>query len=245
MKPILARLFALYAILLFIVTMLPVLVYLYTCKLLFNPAQFTTKLHKTFRVWMGVFMPLIGCPVRIIGAQHFVANQNYVVVINHNSLLDIPVSSPGIIGANKTLGKSSFANMPLFGFIYKAGSILVDRTSAKSRAESYDKMLACLQDGFHLCLYPEGTRNKTTEPLQRFHDGAFKVAIGAQVPIMPAIIQGTKTALPVDKTFWLWPTAITFTFLPPITTDTFTTNTVAELKQQTWDVMNKNLQKTI
>jgi 1-acyl-sn-glycerol-3-phosphate acyltransferase len=237
MKPILARLFALYALLLFVVTMIPVLVFLYACKLWYPAKKFTAVLHKTFRVWMGLFMPCIGCPVRVIGAEHFAANQQYVVVVNHNSLLDIPVSSPGILGANKTLGKSSFAKMPLFGFIYRAGSILVDRTSAKSRAESYDKMLACLQDGFHLCLYPEGTRNKTAVPLQRFHDGAFKVAIGAQVPILPAIITGTKQALPVDKVFWLWPTAITFEFLAPIPTTNYTSATVAELKQVVWQVM--------
>jgi 1-acyl-sn-glycerol-3-phosphate acyltransferase len=224
--------------------MLPTLLILYVCKLTQSKPQFEILLHKAFRVWMGIFMPMIGCPVRIIGAEHFAAKQQYVVVINHNSLLDIPVSSPGILGANKTLGKSSFAKMPLFGFIYKAGSILVDRTSAKSRADSYQKMLACLQDGFHLCLYPEGTRNKTAEPLQRFHDGAFKVAIGAKVPILPAIITGTKTALPVDKTFWLWPNTITFTFLPPITTTAYAIENVADLKTKVWDVMNKKLQET-
>jgi 1-acyl-sn-glycerol-3-phosphate acyltransferase len=241
MKHILARFFALYALLLFVVTMLPLIVFLSACKLLFDEKKFTIILHQSFRVWMGIFMPMIGCPVKVSGKHFFKPNQQYVVVINHNSLLDIPVSSPGIPGANKTLGKSSFAKTPLFGFIYKAGSILVDRTSAKSRAESYNKMIECLQNGLHLCLYPEGTRNKTNEPLQRFHDGAFKVAIQANAPIMPAIIKGTKEALPVDKLFWLWPHQITFEFLLPIDTTDLTINDVQALKQKVWDKMSEKL----
>jgi 1-acyl-sn-glycerol-3-phosphate acyltransferase len=240
-KNILARFFALYAIVVFIITMIPTVIWLYINKLFLKSPQFGIILHLTFQEWMGIFMPMIGCPVTKIGLANFEQNKQYVVVINHNSLMDIPVSSPGIPGANKTLGKSSFAKMPLFGFIYKAGSILVDRKSSKSRAESYGKMIACLQNGMHLCLYPEGTRNKTNEPLQKFHDGAFKVAIAAQVDIIPAIIKGTKQALPANKTFWLWPQKITLTFLPAISTNGLTEKDVVALKKNVWEVMRKEL----
>jgi 1-acyl-sn-glycerol-3-phosphate acyltransferase len=241
MKNILARFFALYAIVVFIITMIPVLIYLYACKLIFSSAKFEKILHIIFQEWMGIFMPMIGCRVHKTGLEYFQKNKQYVVVINHNSLMDIPVSSPGIPAANKTLGKSSFSKMPLFGFIYNAGSVLVDRKSSKSRAESYGKMIAALHSGLHLCLYPEGTRNKTNEPLQTFHDGAFKVAIAAQVDIIPAIIKGTKQALPANKTFWLWPQKITLTFLPAIATNGLTEKDVVALKKNVWEVMRKEL----
>lgn len=241
MKKIYARVFALYAILVFIITMIPTLLWLYACKLFCSDNNFSIYLQSTFQVWMGIFMPMICCPVKHVGRQYFEKGKQYIVVVNHSSLLDIPVSSPGIPDANKTLGKISFAKTPLFGFIYQAGSILVDRSSAKSRADSYQKMLDCLHSGLHLCLYPEGTRNKSKEPLQKFHDGAFKVAIGAQVPIIPAIITGTKEAMPANETFYLLPHNITFEFLAPVSTIGLTEKDVQSLKQKVWDIMFEKL----
>jgi 1-acyl-sn-glycerol-3-phosphate acyltransferase len=244
MKNVLGRFFALYALLLFIVTMIPVLIWLWLSKIacmIFPTMIFEKILFATFRIWMGIFLPLIGCPLTVYGKEKFKSNQKFVVIVNHNSLLDIPISSPYIPGIAKTLGKDSFAKVPLFGFIYKAGSILVNRGNAKSRAESYGKMKACLEQGFHLCLYPEGTRNKTDQPLQKFHDGAFKVAIDAQVPLLPAIIKGTKAAMPANKFFYLWPTKISFTFLEEINTTGKMMEDVTELKKLAWERMKEEL----
>lgn len=69
---------------------------------------------------------------------------------------------------------------------------MVTRQDAQSRKDSFPKMIEALNKGLHLCLFPEGTRNKTSEPLARFYDGAFKVAIEAQKPIIPGLIFGTK-----------------------------------------------------
>ena len=58
------------------------------------------------------------------------------------------------------------------------GAVLVNRKSDESRRKSYDKMKKVLQKGMHMSIYPEGTRNRTNEPLKKFHDGAFKLAVG-------------------------------------------------------------------
>ena len=69
--------------------------------------------------------------------------------------------------------------------------------------------------GLHMCIYPEGTRNKTAEPLQRFHDGAFKLAVETQKPIIPALITGTTKVLP-RKPFYFWPHPVYMHFLPEV-----------------------------
>src|SRR5690606_20813678 len=158
--------------------------------------------------------------------------ENYVVVINHNSLVDIPVSSPWIPGPNKTLAKSEMARIPLFGMIYKAGSVLVNRKKEGSRRESFNKMNEMLGLGLHLCLYPEGTRNKSDQPMQPFFDGAFITAIRAQKPIMPGVIFNTGRILPHDKKVWARPLPIYFHFLDPISTEGLTLNDAAALKQK-------------
>ena len=89
---------------------------------------------------MAVYLRLIGCPLRISGKENFAPGEQYIVICNHNALMDVPVSSPAIPGANKTIAKSEMAKIPVFGMIYKMGSVLVDRKSDRSRKESYLNM---------------------------------------------------------------------------------------------------------
>lgn len=63
---------------------------------------------------------MIFCPVKHVGRHHFLKGKNYVVTLNHNTLADVPVSSPGIPGPNRTLAKIEMASIPIFGYIYKA-----------------------------------------------------------------------------------------------------------------------------
>ncbi|RZJ21552.1 MAG: hypothetical protein EON51_11145, partial [Acinetobacter sp.] len=63
-----------------------------------------------------------------------------IVICNHNSFMDIPISTPSIPGANKTIAKIELAKVPVFGAMYTAGSVLVDRKSETSRKESLTKM---------------------------------------------------------------------------------------------------------
>ena len=92
------------------------------------------------KIWMNAWLFLVGCPVKVRGKENFKAGASYVVVFNHNALLDVPLSSPYVPGANKTIAKASFAKIPLFGSFYSRGSILVDRKDDKSRSKSFDAM---------------------------------------------------------------------------------------------------------
>lgn len=233
---ILGRIYFAYGLILFMLTTLIVVIPVWFISFLPEPAR-AKALHPVFRVWMGVFMPLVFCPVIRRGKKNFKKGENYVVVINHNSLVDIPVSSPWIPGPNKTLGKIEMVKAPVFGIIYKTGAILVDRKKADSRRESFTKMQEVLDKGIHLCLYPEGTRNKTDEPLQPFFDGAFTAAIKAQKPIIPGIIFNTGKILPNNKKFWARPMPIRFDFLEPISTEGLTLNDTADLKAKVRAVM--------
>lgn len=180
------------------------------------------------RVWMNIWLRLVGCPVKIKGRQYFQKGKSYIVTCNHNSLMDVPLSSPFIPGANKTIAKTSFAKVPLFGFYYMKGAVLVDRKSEKSRKESFEKMKLVLKKGMHMCIYPEGTRNRTNEPLKKFYDGAFKLATDTGTDIIPAIILNTRKAVPVHKSFYFLPHKLEMHFLPPVSVNNKTTEVLRE-----------------
>ena len=237
-KKLAGNIFFIYAILLFVVTMLVVFIPVWITSFFPEPRR-TRMLHGIFRTWMGVYLPLVLCPVHRKGKEHFKKGENYVVVVNHNSLADIPVSSPWIPGANKTLAKMEMAKIPIFGVIYKSGSVLVDRKKEGSRRESFMRMQEMLDLGLHLCLYPEGTRNKTDKPLQPFYDGAFNVAIKAQKPVIPALIFNTKKIYPNTSTTWAAPMPIHIHFLQPISTEGLTLADTALLKERAFNIMEE------
>ncbi|WP_157976907.1 lysophospholipid acyltransferase family protein [Taibaiella helva] len=235
-KRIAGHLYFFAGMILFVATMLVVMLPA-GIALFFPEPRRARIIHPTYKIWMSIFLPLVGCPVRRKGKHHFKKGENYVVVVNHNSLVDIPVSTPWIPGPNKTLAKVEMARIPLFGIIYRAGSILVDRKADASRKESFTRMQETLRLGIHLCLYPEGTRNKSTAPLQPFYDGAFIAAIRAQKPIVPAVIFGTKEILPNKPKLWARPKTIRYHFLEPIPTKGLSMSDRHELKEKVFRIM--------
>ena len=220
LRNILARVLACWALAMFVLTILPVILFVIFLRLYREPAR-VRLFHGLSKYWIRIFFFLTGCRLRVKGKQYFKKGRPYVVVCNHNSFIDIPVSTPFIPGANKTIAKIELSRIPLFGLVYKTGSVLVDRKSRSSRQESYIEMKKVLQMGLHMCIYPEGTRNKTALPLGPFHDGAFKLATDTGTDVIPALIFNTKRVLPGNRTFYFWPGVIRLEFLPAVAAGEF------------------------
>ena len=232
-KNIFGRIWALWGMISFIVTFF----------IFFIPSMFTWLMpdpmgQKVFisiaRLWMNIWLRLVGCPVTIKGKENFKPGISYIVTCNHNSLMDVPLSSPFIPGGNKTIAKTSFAKIPFFGFYYMKGAILVDRKSEKSRRTSFEKMKNVLKKGIHMCIYPEGTRNRSNEPLKKFYDGAFKLAVSTDTAIMPAVIFNTRKALPTNKPFYFIPQKLKMHFLEPVAVAGQTSD---QLKEKVFEIM--------
>ena len=215
MKNFIFRILAAWALIVFVITLLLVVLPMWFIGVYDEPKR-TKYFCEISKVWMRSFFLLTGCTLKVKGKENFKAGKKFIVTCNHNSLMDVPVATPFIPGANKTIAKAEMAKMPLFGLIYKRGSILVDRKDKKSRQDSFKKMKNVLDLGMHMCIYPEGTRNKTDKPLKEFHDGAFRLAIDTSTSIIPTLIFNTKKVLPADKPFYFHPGKMEMHFLPAI-----------------------------
>jgi 1-acyl-sn-glycerol-3-phosphate acyltransferase len=239
LKNILGAIWAIWTIVVFASTMLVVIIPILITFLIPEPNGVRIFAFIS-RVWMIVFLNLVGCPFRFYGKENFARGKNYVVVANHSSLMDVPLLTPFLPGGNKTIAKRSMAKTPLFGWIYTRGSVLVDRDSDASRRQSYEAMKQVLQTGLHMVLYPEGTRNRTGQPLKSFYDGAFRLAVDAQKDIIPVCLFGTAKALPPHKKFYFRPTRLCIYILPAIPVQG---QTAANLKQTSFDVMWKFIEE--
>ncbi len=232
-REIAGRIWALWGLISFAATFLVIFLPSMIAYLLPEPRA-THYFISVAKIWMDVWLFLVGCPVKVKGKENFERGKTYVVTYNHNSFLDVPLSCPYIPGGNKTIAKKSFVKVPLFGWFYAKGSVLVDRKDERSRRKSFDEMKSVLAKGLHMCLYPEGTRNRSDEPLKKFYDGAFRLAKDTGHAVVPALIFNTKKALPADKPFFFLPYRLKMHYLPPVEPAGLTAE---ELKEKVYQQM--------
>ncbi|BAV05909.1 1-acyl-sn-glycerol-3-phosphate acyltransferase [Filimonas lacunae] len=235
LKNVFGRIWALWGLSTFFATMMVAILFYLPCFLMREP--YAARWHRSVsRVWMSIFLTLVVCPLRTKGRENYIKGRNYVVVCNHRSLMDVPVTTPFMPNANKTIAKKSFALVPIFGWIYSLGSVLLDRKSAVSRRKSFEQMRKVLAIGLDMVIYPEGTRNRTSAPLKNFYDGAFRLAVVAEKPIIPVLIFNTDKVLPTNKFFYMMPHKLEMHFLPPVQVNAG--DNVNELKTRLFNEMS-------
>ena len=118
--------------------------------------------------------------------------------------MDIPIIMKAIRNQPfRILGKSEMAKIPVFGFLYQHAVVMVDRSSAKKRAESVEHLKLFIRKGISVVIAPEGTFNMTNNPLKEFYDGAFRIAIETQTPIKPILFLDTYHRMHYKSIFTL------------------------------------------
>ena len=240
---IFARIWALWGLISFVSTFLIIIIPALLTYFVSDPKG-QTLFIKIAKIWMDIWLLLILCPLKVKGKEHFANGETYIITFNHNTLLDVPITCPYIPGDNKTIAKKSFVYVPLFGWIYQFASVIVDRKSNESRRKSYEEMKRVLDNGLDMLIYPEGTRNKTKNPLKSFYDGAFRLSVDTGKPIVPVVILNTKRILPAKPLLYLRPGNIILNILPAISPIGHSTeslkNLVFEIMADHYEKNNKN-----
>lgn len=112
-------------------------------------------------------------------------DKSYMFIANHTSMTDIMLMLAVIKNPFVFVGKAELAKIPLFGFFYKRTCILVDRSSERSRKAVFKSAQRRLNQGLSICIFPEGLVPEEDILLTHFKDGAFRLAINHQIPIVP------------------------------------------------------------
>lgn len=195
-------------------------------------------------LWSWIFSILTFIRYEFRGRENFKKGQSYIFVSNHTSFLDIPGVTILIPGQFRPLAKKELKKIPVFGWIAQAAAVIVDRSSPESRKKSIDQLRKILKEGISILIFAEGTQNRTKELLQPFHDGAFRIAIDAQQPILPMVVIGAGRLMP-PGTIDLKPGKIRIVVGTEIQTTGLTSKDVANLKQQTFDAMTQLILKNL
>lgn len=195
MRSLLQRVYTIYAGFLFGLSFLVVFPILLICIWVPGWKKFGRKLQQ---YWAKFYFPLIFLPVKIEKRAKIEKGKSYIFVANHFSYLDIPMMG-FVPGDALFVGKASIRKTPLFGYYFKNLHIAVDRDRLKSRAETMKRAAESLDAGSSVILFPEGgIFTKHPPQMIPFKNGAFRLAIEKQIPIIPVTLSYNHLILPDD-----------------------------------------------
>lgn len=198
--------------------------------------------HYLNRLWAKILFPIIGMKTEV--KHEFTPDPDaaYVFVSNHFSYWDIASMGAIINNFYAFVGKSSVKKIPLLGYMFAKLHIQVDRSEKESRAKSMTRAMAALKSKRSMMIFAEGgiVTRKPPQMVAPFKDGAFLMAIQNQVPIVPITLLNNHQII--------WDEDLLMTRLPvkavihkPISTLGMKTSNMDELKEQTWQIIQSEL----
>lgn len=233
--------FSIYGFAVFLTWML-ILMPLFIYAFLLNPEKGGNMVYRISRFWADAFFLMVGINYSNIEEGFHDLNEEYVFVSNHISYLDIPMMMKVIRRRNiRILGKAEMNKIPVFGAIYKRGTVSVNRLSTKARSNSMLELINFLNKKISVFICPEGTFNTTHYPLKSFYDGAFRIAIETQKPILPILFLDTYDRLNYKSIFSLTPGRSRSIYLAQIKTEGLTIEDLSFLKEKVFRQMEEAL----
>lgn len=178
--------------------------------------------------------------------QPELTNGPYVICANHASYLDI-ILMYSILPRKRFLfiGKSELLKWPIINIFFKKVDIAVNREKRSSGMRSIIRAKKELKNGWSIVIFPEGGIPLDTPALGPFKNGAFKLAIDSEIPILPVTILDNWKLFNVDPllTGHARPGISRVIVHNPIPTVGMNKKDLINLRQQTFDTINGPLLK--
>ncbi len=181
----------------YILVTLPILVFLpFLILVTLSEKTYSQFFWMARNIWASTILYGMGCFPKIRYEQKFEPGKSYMLVANHTSMLDIMLMLRVSRNPFVFVGKKELQEIPLFGFFYKRVCILVDREDSRSRTAVYRRAQKRLNQGLSICIFPEAGVPDESVILDNFKDGAFKMAIAHQIPVVPMSFLDNKKRFP-------------------------------------------------
>lgn len=182
----------LYRIWFYILVAIPIIVLFPLLIISISREQWYPYFFKLARFWAKFILIGMGFWYKIEREEIPDPNKSYMFIANHTSMADIMLMLVTVKNPFVFVGKQELAKIPLFGFFYKRTCILVDRTSAKSRQAVFLRAQRRIKQGSSICIFPEGGVPEEHILLDTFKDGAFRLAVNHNIPIVPIAFYDNK-----------------------------------------------------
>ena len=152
------------------------------------------------RIWSGLILSSAGVKIAVKGRENLLRRSASVVLMNHESALDIPIAFLGLPLQVRLMAKKELYKIPFFGWILSAGGhISIDRENplqAIANVNKYAKKI--FENKLSMLVYPEGTRSEDGN-IGKFKKGGFKLAEIYNLPVIPVVLIGARECVAKKK----------------------------------------------
>lgn len=155
---------------------------------------------RVLRWWSGVLLGVAGVSWEVSNPHNVTVKQGrpHIIMANHRSYYDIPLSFVSLPGSIRMLTKKELFKIPIWGKGMQAAEFIsIDRHNLEQALRDLEEARKIMQSGIVLWLAPEGTRSRSGR-LQDFKKGGFMLALQTGAVIIPVGIRGSETILPPD-----------------------------------------------
>jgi 1-acyl-sn-glycerol-3-phosphate acyltransferase len=198
--------------------------------------------HTTRKIWGWWLFISGGLWVKQIEEVPIHWNEAYVVVSNHTSYLDIPTLTVKLPMFVNFMAKIELARIPFFGIFFRTIDIAVDRKNIRQSVWAFQQAKEQLiKENKSIVIFPEGTIPTTVPKMGRFKEGAFRLAIETQKPLLPVTIIGNWIALPDQGKTRFRPARIVQYVHEPIDTKGMILDDVESLKLKVYTIIERKL----
>lgn len=150
-------------------------------------------------VWSRLACGIVPVNVKLTGKKNFHQRHSYVVVANHQSMVDIPVIH-GFMGLHiKWVMKQELRKIPIFGTAcHYLGCIFINRSHHEAAIQSIHQAKKSMSSKASVLFFAEGTRSRNGQ-VQPFKKGAFVFARETGLPVLPVTVKHSRDVLPPDS----------------------------------------------
>lgn len=195
------------------------------------------------RFWAKLIISPVGLRCKVVRAPELDPNQPYILCPNHSSYLDIVLMYRVFIHYFHFMGKAELRKVPLFNTFFNKMNIVVERQSIIGSHKAYNRAIRDIDKGISVGIFPEATIPESSPELGRFKNGAFKLAIEKQIPIVPVVFLDNWRLMPDTEGKWCkgGPGVSRVVVHDPIQTSGMTERDVAALRGRVFDLIRYTL----
>jgi 1-acyl-sn-glycerol-3-phosphate acyltransferase len=188
-------------------------------------------------IWLNPYWSL-----KMTGRENIRRGKTYVIISNHQSMVDILVLY-GLFRHYKWVSKKENFKIPIIGWLMRMNRYIeINRGNTGSYLKMMKKIRNTLRSGNSVLMFPEGTRHPAGG-IGPFRDGAFRMALENQAGLIPVILNGTANTIPRGKLILTGKQRLIAKILPEIPFESFRGKTPGELMNEVREMMIKELKE--
>jgi 1-acyl-sn-glycerol-3-phosphate acyltransferase len=156
--------------------------------------------HACSRIWARMILGTSGVSLKVTGLENLTSNTPYVLCVNHQSHMDIPIVLASLPFQFRFAAKKELFRIPFLGWhLRRSGHVPIDRVNPRAAVKSLRDAASKIRHGSPIVIFPEGGTSQDGTILP-FKGGGFMLASQSMVDAVPVTIVGSRQVL-MPKTY--------------------------------------------